>query len=40
MDIEMPGLNGFETTAEIIKLYRPFAERKPTILACSAYIGE
>ncbi|CAK81100.1 unnamed protein product (macronuclear) [Paramecium tetraurelia] len=33
MDIEMPGMNGFETSKEIIKQ----GGKKPTIIMCSAY---
>lgn len=38
MDIDMPGIDGFDTTKEIIKLFHDMSEKeKPVIIGCSAY---
>ncbi|KAL4436253.1 hypothetical protein ABPG74_015844 [Tetrahymena malaccensis] len=42
MDIEMPIMNGYQTSQQIYELYQKDGalEKKPYIVACTAYVGE
>ena len=38
MDIDMPVMNGFDTTLEIIDYYKSINKEFPVIVACSALV--
>ena len=41
MDIDMPKMNGYQTTKKILELYKNnITEKKPYICACTAFIEE
>ena len=42
MDIEMPIMNGYQTSQHIFEFYQKEGEldKKPYIVACTAYVGE
>ncbi|KAL4466684.1 hypothetical protein ABPG72_016801 [Tetrahymena utriculariae] len=40
MDIDMPVMNGYQTTEKILQFYKKFQAEPPVISACSAYIQE